>query len=232
MSLIVLPQHLISIGDEAFEDCSSLISIDIPSSTVSIGKNVFAKCTLLREVYVRNTSPSIVGTSIFSGIDRSLCTLYVPIGSKDVFANADGWKDFQSIEGIGCLNFKGITDPLNPGFTGTYPWVECVLHGNKILYKEYFEEECPCSRLSNQPVVEDMYKISFYVRDRQLCIYSPNQVYTILKIYSSDGKLVKSVNLREQTDKITSSLEGLASGSYLFIVGSSDSQQSGLFVVQ
>ncbi|MDD4822973.1 MAG: leucine-rich repeat domain-containing protein [Bacteroidales bacterium] len=375
VSSIVLPQHLILIGDEAFEGCIGLTSIDIPSSTVSIGKNVFAKCTILREVYVRNASPSIVGKSIFSGIDRSLCALYVPIGSKDVFATADGWKDFQSIEetvdkseytyrpfimdgtcewqslewkmgadkpdvnrrvisnedsvyqgrtykiiydypscsvkeedrvyvglireedkrvyyagspysgitydtekllydfnmnvgdsmyycrvsridtiqrsgvwlreysfiygdgddcldfiieGIGCLNFNGITDPLNPGFTSTFPWVQCVLHGDNILYKGY----CPCSSLTSQPFVEDVGRISFYVRDRQLCIHAPNQPITTLKIYTLDGKLIKSVTLAEQMDEITCSLEEFSPGSYLFIVGSADSQQSGQFIVQ
>lgn len=136
------------------------------------------------------------------------------------------------LEGIGTAIFQGIIDPLTEMPECCNTGIPCVIHGIDILYKENIEVDCPCSSLSSQPGIEDAGRISFFVRDRQLCIYAPDQVYTTLKIYTSDGKLVKSVNLREQTDEITSSLDGLPLGSYLFIVGSSDSQQSGQFIVQ
>ena len=31
------------------------------------------------------------------GADKAACTLYVPLGSKEAYQNADGWKDFQNI---------------------------------------------------------------------------------------------------------------------------------------
>lgn len=136
------------------------------------------------------------------------------------------------LEGIGTLNYEGIIRSLDDIPTCCFSSVRCVIHGNDVLYKENIELDCPCSSLSSQPDIEDADRISFFVRDRQLCIHAPDQEYTTLKIYTSDGKLVKSVNLHEQTDEITSSLEGLPPGSYLFIVGSSDSQQSGQFIVQ
>ncbi len=136
------------------------------------------------------------------------------------------------LEGIGTAMFQGIIDPLLEMPECCDTGIPCVIHGNDILYKENIEVDCPCSSLSSQPGIEEDDRISFFVRDRQLCIHAPDQVYTTLKIYTSDGKLVKSDNLHEQTDEITSSLEGLPQGSYLFIVASSDSQQSGQFIVQ
>ena len=142
-----------------------------------------------------------------------------------------GFPDFW-LEGIGGSNYCGIVDPLRDIPTSTYPSVRCVIHGNNLLYKKYPTDDCPCSSLSSQPVVEDVGRISFYVRDRQLCIHALDQAFTTLKIYTSEGKLVKSVTLSKQTDEITSSLEEFSPGSYLFIVSSSDSQHSGQFIVQ
>lgn len=136
------------------------------------------------------------------------------------------------LEGIGTAIFQGIVDPLLEMPECCDTGIPCVIHGNEILYKDNTEVDCPCSSLSGEPNIEDIARISFFVRDRQLCIHASDQVYTTLKIYSLDGKLVKSLSLQEQTNEITSSLEGIAPGSYLFIVASSDSQQSGQFIVQ
>jgi hypothetical protein len=151
-------------------------------------------------------------------------------GSLDSYSGPTigyGW-----LEGLGDLKFYGITDPFAPIPTTTIPSVECVVHGDNNLYKQYPEEDCPCANLNDLSSIKEESRIHFYVKDQMLCIHAPDQVYTTLRIYTSDGKLVKSMSLREQTDEITSSLEGLVPGSYLFIVGSSDSQQSGAFIVQ
>lgn len=389
LTSITIPEGVTSIEYRTFLSCHALTSITIPSSVTSIEAEAFWGCRDLQEIFVNNTTPPTVGTDGFFGVDKSTCKLYVPIGSKEAYATADGWKDFQNIEevemipdkseytyqpfimdgtcewqslswrdwdqsilnvnrrvisdedsvyqgkmykkifdypscttnesskvyvglireedkrvycvgysftgeypdtewllydfnlnvgdtinypwesfkisridtvqnngiwrrvfyfvyldypedealdfwmeGVGTANYKGILDPLTEMPESGIMKVQCVIHGNDILYKPNSEEDCPCSSLSSQPVVEDVDRISFYVRDRQLCIHAPDQAFTILKIYTSDGKLIKSVSLREQTDEITSSLEGLTPGSYLFIVGSADSQQSGQFVVR
>lgn len=65
---------------------------------MSILSGVFAGCTNLKEIYVRNTTPPTVGSGSFYQVDKSTCKLYVPIGSKDTYATAEGWKEFQNIE--------------------------------------------------------------------------------------------------------------------------------------
>jgi len=42
---------------------------------------------------VKLTNPS----SVFEGVNKSTCTLYVPNGSKDAYSKAEGWKDFINI---------------------------------------------------------------------------------------------------------------------------------------
>ena len=56
---ITIPDNVTSIGDYAFEDCSSLTGITIPSSVKSIGKRAFAYCSNLTSVSIPDSVTSI-----------------------------------------------------------------------------------------------------------------------------------------------------------------------------
>ncbi|MDD4821425.1 MAG: T9SS type A sorting domain-containing protein [Bacteroidales bacterium] len=150
-----------------------------------------------------------------------------------VYANDPEYEVLDYVlEGIGTAIFQGIVDPLMEMPECCDTEIPCVIHGDEILYKDNTKVDCPCSSLNSLPDTEDLAPMSFYVRDRLLYIHSPGQRYTHLKVYTPDGKLIQSLILNQQTEEITSSLEGLTPGSYLFIVGSPESQQSGQFIVQ
>ncbi len=42
-------------------------------------------------------NPISVDYSAFYGIDKEVCTLYVPQGSKSSYQNAEIWRDFKNI---------------------------------------------------------------------------------------------------------------------------------------
>ena len=96
------------IMESAFEDCGYLNSVSIPESVTNIGEAAFKGCTGLSEIYCYNPTPiqltgiaaktrSSVFISQFEGVDIENCTLYVPVGSKDNYEKADGWKEFKNI---------------------------------------------------------------------------------------------------------------------------------------
>jgi hypothetical protein len=97
------------IGDGAFEDCTELTSITIPSTVESIGENAFKGCKNLEDIYCESGVPidlrktkrvrTRTGEVItqFDGIDFDKCILYVPIGSKMAYENAEGWNQFKHI---------------------------------------------------------------------------------------------------------------------------------------
>ncbi|MDD4821101.1 MAG: leucine-rich repeat protein [Bacteroidales bacterium] len=94
----IVPSGVEVISSYAFYDSYSLASIEIPKSVTLIGEYAFFGCDSLRKVYVGNLDPpAIEDLKTIIGI-RNSCTLYVPIGSKEAYATADGWKDFQYIE--------------------------------------------------------------------------------------------------------------------------------------
>lgn len=54
-----MPNSVISIGKEAFENCTSLQNIEIPNSVTTIGRNAFYKCTSLQSIEIPNSITTI-----------------------------------------------------------------------------------------------------------------------------------------------------------------------------
>nr|WP_287574288.1 leucine-rich repeat domain-containing protein [Prevotella sp.] len=119
---VILPSALASIGAIAFANCSNLANVTLSSNITSIGYSAFSDCNSLKNltiskdvtsikdirfyyeydelelesVYVAWENPIEAG-SFFDRIKISNCTLYVPQGTKEAYANADVWKDFGNI---------------------------------------------------------------------------------------------------------------------------------------
>ena len=100
LSQIILPPRLKSIGRSAFSQCIELTSIVLPPSMESIGEHAFFNCIRLKEVTSLSYIPYDINNAFYDGYNSTTidCTLLVPYGCKDVYAEADTWKDFKKIE--------------------------------------------------------------------------------------------------------------------------------------
>jgi len=87
-----------SIGYAAFSGCSGLTSINIPNSVNTIGYAAFSGCSVLTSVIVFHEEPISIDEYCFSDEIYRNATLYVPVGCKQVYAEAEGWKNFMHIE--------------------------------------------------------------------------------------------------------------------------------------
>ena len=83
----VIPNSVISIGDSAFENCTSLTSVTIPDSVTSIGRYTFENCTSLTSVTIPDSVTSI-GSGAFSNC-TSLTSIEVS-GNNKSYSSADG----------------------------------------------------------------------------------------------------------------------------------------------
>lgn len=132
---VILPSVLTSIGDIAFVNCSNLANVTLSSNITSIGRSAFSDCKSLKNltiskdvtsikdirfnndyedlelesVYVAWENPIEAG-SFFNYIKISNCTLYVPQGTKEAYANADVWKDFGNIIEYDATGIDKVTN--------------------------------------------------------------------------------------------------------------------------
>ena len=94
---LIIPSGITSIGDCAFEGCSSLESIDIPNSVTKIGWAAFCFCSILKSIDVPNSVIKIKekvfeGCSALESIDIPNSITFI---GKGVFSK--------------CKNLKNIT---------------------------------------------------------------------------------------------------------------------------
>ncbi len=111
---ISLPDAVTNIGWQAFRECTSLQSVEMGRNINSIAENSFEKCTALREVRIAVEDPSTIAVEdiSFNGVDLSKATLYVPQGSKELYAAAPVWKDFGSIVEMHVIPAAGASELL------------------------------------------------------------------------------------------------------------------------
>lgn len=80
---------------------AQLTELRLPAALSRIyGENVLP--TMLERLYVTRSTPFEVGSNnSFNNIDFNYCTLYVPIGSADAYANAPYWSEFTKMKEYG-----------------------------------------------------------------------------------------------------------------------------------
>ena len=134
--IIKFDGNVTSIGDTAFYNCTSLISVTIPNSVTSIGTSAFLYCTSLTSVTIGNSVTSI-GWFAFKGCS-SLTSITIP---DSVTSIGDG--AFEK-----CSNLTSVTIPNSVTSIGASAFSNCtsltsVTIGNNVTsIKSYAFSSC------------------------------------------------------------------------------------------
>lgn len=97
LSSITIPEGVTSIGLYAFQRCRSLASVTLPSSVTTLETSAFQDCRNLKEIHIHCATPPETKLYVFSGVNTSVCTLFVPAGSLSAYKESNGWMEFPNI---------------------------------------------------------------------------------------------------------------------------------------
>lgn len=94
---VTIADGVTTICDGAFAYCEELEEITLPSSVTSIGQNIFYGCKLIVVINVICVVPPTATALSFTDVDTKTVILYVPLGTSNLYALAEGWKEFLNI---------------------------------------------------------------------------------------------------------------------------------------
>ncbi|MBQ6584499.1 MAG: leucine-rich repeat domain-containing protein, partial [Alistipes sp.] len=95
LTSVTIPDSVTKIADRAFYKCSSITNITIPNLVTSIGSYAFEDCSSLKSVYCKPTTPPQGGSDMFLN-NATGRKIYVPRASESAYEAAEYWSDYAA----------------------------------------------------------------------------------------------------------------------------------------
>ena len=154
LTTVNIPSTITSIGQYAFQGCSSLKNVSIPINVTSIGQYAFQGCSSLKNVSIPNNVTSI-GQYAFSGCS-SLEGIWLPSKFNNIAPSAfEGCTNLQYIdcsspkESIGSRAFAGCSK---------LTWLNNTIGSNTTMGTSVFED---CKSLEHITLPENMTSLPY-----------------------------------------------------------------------
>jgi len=123
LTSVTIPSSVTSIGNRAFQGCSGLTSVTIPNSVTSIGNNTFRNCSGLTSVKVASGNP------VYDSRDN--CNAIIETATNTLISGCKSTVIPNSVTSIGndafsaCSGLTSVTIPNNVTSIGIYAFSGC-----------------------------------------------------------------------------------------------------------
>ena len=194
-------------------DKVSAITADMLEGYATIGDNAFYNCSVLTSITNYAIEPQTINSNVFTNVDKSTCTLYVPAQSLAAYQTADVWKEFFNI-----LPIEGTEEPVE------------TVEGNYTIYYEDKDSQ----NLTNEvvtlhvpvaPVIEGFTFVEWWVVEGSLslgitiqAVYKASEPTSVPEIYTNPAnsaqKLIRNGNVYILTDDKVYTITGQKIQSY------------------
>ena len=117
---IVIPAEVIGMPVEAieylaFQQATGMTGVTIPASVNLVRPLAFSGCTGLKDITMLGTTPPTINHSnMFEDDTYTNATLWVPVGARDAYANAQGWQNFAQIKEGSHTGIANLTQHFSP----------------------------------------------------------------------------------------------------------------------
>lgn len=151
-----IPEGVTALGEFTFSNCSSLKAIDLPSTLASLGSYCFGDCWMIESITCRATTPPEANGSSLSGVNYMI-PIYVPAGTAEIYKAADGWSGFTDYRDIE----NGGSSPTEAAPTPTY-----LVTQVKAIYSPTYDADCDFGEWgSGTTYTQDTYGKKFVTTD-------------------------------------------------------------------